>query len=213
MLAQRMSPGTETLTIAGANAANAAVALQTEQTLLLSVCNEGPLPLSVATGNPEADVHSAARRLVWHNSVDICVLVKHAVDQVGLLIRDLFLASNALCSAGVTKILHDLPFDPYVEDGQGVVERIILGNRGVVENDRPDGQVKCSQKIWRSIWRLRRQKRLLQDGNGNTCVTNVLLGTTEDDAVLVGVDFARNKVGGHVSDNDRSILAFETLGE
>ena len=74
------------LTIAGTDAANAAVALQTQQTLLLSARKEFLLLIRISTSDPEANVHSAADRFVWHNTVDFGVVVEHAIDQIGLLV-------------------------------------------------------------------------------------------------------------------------------
>ena len=105
------------LTVAGTDATDAAVALETQQALLFSTRKERLLLVCVSTSDSEANVHSAADRLVWHNAVNAGVPIEYAVDQIGLFIRDFFLATDTLCAVGIDKALHDLPGNPDVEDG------------------------------------------------------------------------------------------------
>jgi hypothetical protein len=106
----------ESLTITGTDATHASVSLQTQQTLLLRTRKEGLLLVCISAVDSEADVHPAAYRLVRDDAVHARVVFKRVVDQPGLLIRDLLLATNALGAVRVYQSGHDLPSYPDVED-------------------------------------------------------------------------------------------------
>lgn len=66
-----MSGNKASLTIAGSDTTHAAVAFQTEQSLLLSTGKECFLLVGVSTMDPEADVHPAADGLIRYYPIDI----------------------------------------------------------------------------------------------------------------------------------------------
>lgn len=70
--------------------------------------------------------------------VDFRVSFKSGVDERGLLLGDGLLAVD-LGGVGGEEALEDQAGNVDVEDGEGVVEGLVLCNGGVVEDDRWDG--------------------------------------------------------------------------
>lgn len=106
--------------------------LQTLEKTLLSTSNELFLLRLVTTVDTEADVHTAADAFVWYNLVNLRVLVQGSVNELCLLVGDLFLTANLLSTELRDKISHDLTCDPEVEDGESVIEGVVLGDSGIV---------------------------------------------------------------------------------
>lgn len=123
------------IVVAGPHTTDTAVALQTLEHALVGSSQERLLLLSVTAVHTEADVHSAANALVRDNAVHLRVLVEHAVDNISLVVGNLFLTRNLLCAVCVDEVGHDLAGDPEVEDGERVVEGVVLRDGGVIEHD------------------------------------------------------------------------------
>ena len=155
------------------------MALQTLQETLLTTSQELLLLGVISTVNTEADVHAAANALVGNDLVHLRVLVQGTVDQIGLLLCDLFLSTNLLGTKLAHKISHNLAGDPEVEDGQSVVKGVVLGDSSVVQHHWA-GQttnVKTVQQASGGSGSVRREQVLANDGEGDTSNTNVLLRT------------------------------------
>ena len=165
------------IVVAGPHTTDTAVALQTLEHALVGSSQERLLLLSVTAVHTEADVHSAANALVRDNAVHLRVLVEHAVDNISLAVGNLFLTGNLLCAVCVDEVGHDLAGDPEVEDGERVVEGVVLRDGGVIEHD---GAWKTSnvQTVEKGCWGcggLRGKEGFLDDGDGDTGNTDVLL--------------------------------------
>lgn len=164
--------------VAGTHATNAAMALETLKQPLLSTGNKLLLLGIVTAADTEANVHPAADALVGDNPVHLGVLVQSAVDEGRLLVGDLLLAADLLDTKGGHQVGHDLAGNPEVEDGEGVVERVVLGDGGIVEHDGA-GQATNVQSVQQSSGgsrSLRREKVLADNGDSDASDTNVLLG-------------------------------------
>lgn len=145
---------------------------------LLSTSKELLLLRLVAAVDAEADVHAAADALVRHHLVRFGVLVQSVVDEMRLLVGDLLLSADLLSAELGDKVGHDLACDPEVEDGEGVVERVVLGDGGIVEDDGA-GETTNVQAVQESSGRsrgLRGEKVLANDSDGDAGDTDVLLG-------------------------------------
>jgi hypothetical protein len=76
------------------------------------------------------------------------------------------------------QVSHDLAGNPEVEDGEGVVERVVLGDGGVVQDDGA-GETTDIQTVQECGGRsrgLRGEQVLADNGNGDTSNTDILLG-------------------------------------
>lgn len=109
--------GYRVLTITCPYTTHTSMPLETLETFLFCARKECLFLICVATVDPEADVHSAANRLARDHSIHIGVFVKCLVDQTRLFIVDLLLATDPLGSIRVRKLRHDLPSNPYIENG------------------------------------------------------------------------------------------------
>lgn len=181
------------IVVTGPHTTDAAMTLQTLEHALVSPSKELLLLLSIPAVNTKADVHSAADALVRDNAVHLWVLVQHAVDKVGLVVGNLFLARDLLCAVCIDEVGHYLAGDPQVEDGKGVVEGVVLGDGGVVKHH---GAWKTSdvQTVEKGCWRrcdLRGKKGFLDDNDGNTGNTDVLLSAALYPLVLVSLQRCR----------------------
>lgn len=155
------------------------MALETLKKALLSTGNELLLLGVVTTADTEANVHAAADALVGNDLVHLGVLVQSAVDEVRLLVGDLLLAADLLRTEDAHQVGHDLAGNPEVEDGEGVVKRVVLGDGGIVEDDGA-GETTNVQPVQQSSGGsrgLRGEKVLANDSDGDTGDTDVLLGT------------------------------------
>lgn len=154
------------------------MALETLKKTLLSTGNKLLFLDIVTTADAEANVHAAADALVGNDPVHLGVLVQSAVDEVRLLISDLLLAADLLSTEDTHQVSHDLAGNPEVEDGEGVVERVVLGDGGIVEDDGA-GETTNVQAVQESSGRsrgLRGEKVLANDSDGDAGDTDVLLG-------------------------------------
>lgn len=165
------------IVVARTHTTNTAVALETLQKALLSTGNELLLLGVIAATDTEANVHPAANALVGNDPVHLGELVQSAVDEVRFLVGDLLLAADLLSTKCGHEVGHDLAGDPEVEDGEGVVERVVLGDGGIVQHDRA-GEATDVQPVQQSSGRgcgLGREKVLANNGDSDTGDTNVLL--------------------------------------
>lgn len=153
------------------------MALETLQEALLSSGNELLLLGIVATADTEANVHAAANALVGNDPVHLRVLIQSAVDEVRLLVGDLLLSADLLSTEDRHEVGHDLAGNPEVEDGEGVVERVVLGDGGIVQHNGA-GETTDVQPVQQSSGRgrgLRGEKVLANDSNSDAGDTDVLL--------------------------------------
>lgn len=124
----------ERLTITDSYPSNAPMPLQTEETSLF--CSSQPLllDLGVTTGDAETQVHATPDAGTGHDVVHLGMLLENAVQQLGLGRGHLFNPGNLLVAVGRQQQPHHLAGNPDVEDGKGVVERVVLSDDAVVEN-------------------------------------------------------------------------------
>jgi hypothetical protein len=153
------------------------VALEALEKTLLSTCDERLLLGVISTADAETDVHAAADAGIGDNLVYLGVLVQSTVDKLCLFVGNLLLAADLLGAELGHQIGHDLAGDPEVEDGEGVVEGVVLCNGRVVEYDRA-GETADVQSVEKGGGRSRglgREEVLADDGDGDTGDTDVLL--------------------------------------
>ena len=165
------------IVVAGAHTAYTAVALEALEKTLLSASDELLLLCIVAAANTEADVHAAADAGIRHNLVHLRELVQGTVDKLRLLVGDFLLPADLLSAELGHQVGHDLAGDPEVEDGEGIVEGVVLSNSGVVKNDWA-GETANVQPVEESRGRSRgvgREEVLANDGNSDTGDTDVFL--------------------------------------
>lgn len=168
------------IVVAGTHTTHTPVALQPLEHALVSAGQKLLFFLSVSAVHTEADVHPAPNALVRDDAVHLRVLVQRPVDEVGFAVGNLFLTSDLLCTVRVDEVGHDLAGDPQVEDGEGVVEGVVLRDGGVVEH-HGSWETTDVQPVEECSWgcgRLRGEEGFLDDGDGDTGHTNVLLGTS-----------------------------------
>lgn len=134
----------------------------------------------VATMDAEADIHAAPHTPVGNNPVHLGVLVQGGVDELRLAIGNFLLAAHLLCTELAHKIGHDLASNPEVENGERVVERVVLGDCCVVEHDGTGHttdvqsmEQRCGRR--RCLWR---KKVFAHNGDGDARDTDVLLCAT-----------------------------------
>lgn len=154
------------------------MALETLKKALLSTGNELLLLGIVTTADTEANVHAAANTLVGNDPVNLGVLVQSAVNEVRLLVGDFLLTADLLSTEDVHQVGHDLTGNPQVEDGESVIEGVVLGDGGIVEHDGA-GQATNVQPVQQSSGRsgsLRREEVLADNSDSDTGDTDVLLG-------------------------------------
>lgn len=132
---------------------------------------------------PEAHVHSTPNALVRHHLIDLSVLIQCAVEKASFLVSYFFLPGDLLGAVGRDQADDDLAGNPKVEDGEGVVEGVVFGGYGVVEDDgagkASDGELLEKGRRWaRCIWG---KKTLAYNDDGDPCYTDVLLGAALDE--------------------------------
>ena len=153
------------------------MALEALEKTLLSASDELLLLCIIAAANTEADVHAATDVGIRHNLVHLRELVQGTVDELRLLVGNFLLPADLLSAEFGHEVSHDLASDPEVEDGEGIVEGVVLGDSGVVKNDWA-GEAANVQPVKESRGTSRgvgREKILANDGNSDTGDTNVLL--------------------------------------
>lgn len=165
------------IVIADSDATNTPVTLQTLQKKFLRSGQELLFLLVTPAVDSEADVHPASDRLVWNNTIYTGVLVEHVINELSFLVCDFLLAPYFLRAEGVDEAAHDLSRDPKVEDWEGVVEGVVLCDRGIVEHDgtRNTAKVQLPLEGWgwgRSLWW---EERLPDNDDGDTCYADVFL--------------------------------------
>lgn len=165
------------IVVAGPHTTHAAVALQTLEHALVSSSQELLLFLSISAVYTEADVHSAANTLVRDDAVHLRVLVQYTVDKVGLAVCDLLLTRNLLCAIRIDEVRHDLAGNPQVEDGEGVVEGVVLRDSSIVEHNGAweTSDVQTVEERCGRCCGLRGKEGFLDDDDGDTGHTDVLL--------------------------------------
>lgn len=154
--------------------------LETLEETLLSACDELLLLDVVSAIDAEADVHTAANAGIGHNLVHLRVLIQSTVDELRLLVGDGLLAANLLSAEFGHQIGHHLAGNPEVEDGESVIQGVVLGGGSEVE-DHGAGETTDVQSLQESrggSGGLGREKVLADDGDGDTSDTDVLLCTT-----------------------------------
>ena len=82
--------------------------------------------------HPETNVHATAHALVRHNGIDLRVLVQNLIKNLRFFGADGFLAGDFIRGVGGEEGAHDFAGDPDAEDGEGVVEGVVLGDDGPV---------------------------------------------------------------------------------
>jgi hypothetical protein len=96
--------------------------LQTKQAPFLGTREKLLLLLRITSVDSEANIHSAPDCLVWDDLVRVRVAVERRVDGVRLLVGDLLLPTDLLCSKRLNQPSHDLTSDPDIKYGQRVVQ-------------------------------------------------------------------------------------------
>lgn len=131
----------------------------------------------ISAADAEANVHPAAHALVGNDAIHVRVLVQGSVDELRLLVGDLFLSTDLLRAKRSHEVGHDLARNPEVEDGERVVKGVVLGDGGIVEHDRAREatNVEPLQESSGGSCGLRREKVLADNGDGDTGDTDVLL--------------------------------------
>lgn len=68
--------------------------------------------------------------------VDLRIFIQSTINKSRLFICDLFLATDFLGTECAYEVGYDLASNPQVEDGKGVVERVVLRSCCIVEYNR-----------------------------------------------------------------------------
>lgn len=113
------------------------MSLQPLEQPLLGSSQELLLLLSITAVDAETKVHTAPDTLVRDDVVDLGILVQNTVEDLGLAVGDLFLTADLLHTISLDEFGHDLAGNPQVEDGECVVQGVILRDGRVVEYDAP----------------------------------------------------------------------------
>ena len=111
------------------------MALEALEKTFLSASDELLFLRIITTADTEADVHAAADANIRDNLVHLRELVQSTVDKLRLLFGDFLLPADLLGAKLGHQVGHDLTGNPKVEDGEGVVEGVVLCEGCVVEND------------------------------------------------------------------------------
>lgn len=172
--------GSNKLTITDPNPAHAAMALQAQEPPVLSASQPVLLPLRIrrptpSSQHPKADIHATPDGPRRHHAVHIGTPVQRGIEQARLFPSDLFHPTDALVSKPRHQARHDSPRDPHVEDGQRVVQRVVLGDGGVVEHDRADWEGERAQDRGRHRGRVWWEERLAENEQRETCRAEILL--------------------------------------
>lgn len=208
------------------------MALEALEKTLFSASDELLLLCIITAADTEADVHAAADASVRNNLVHLRELVQSTVDKLCLLVGYFLLPANFLSAELGHQVGHDLAGNPEVEDGEGVVEGIVLCGDCVVENYWA-GKTANVQPVEESRGRSRglgREEILANDGNGDTGDTNVFLcaalyillvyythdaerlkSTYENDRVFADINLPADEVGAHIGDHETLIFSILTL--